>query len=212
MHAQTTLMVSMVSSRHPPPAPPPPPPPPFQAPREPFEALVERHQAEIERFIRRHTGAGAGPAGGGFADVADLCQETFLRALRAYDRVGPETHARAWLYRIAANVCTDHWRRHGRQPPTATLTDLTPAAAPDDSPEAALLAREDAERVRAAIAQLPPRQRRALELRRLHGLSYAEVARLMGGSAETARANVYQALRRLQSLWAASLAPEEHTP
>ncbi len=148
---------------------------------------MERHAAELRRFVARS----APPA-----DVDDLCQEAFLRAHRAYGRLDGQAGAqpRAWLYRIAANVCADHFRRMKRRP----AVELTEAPSPAPGPDEAAVANETAARVRTLVAALPRRQRQALVLRRLRGLDYAAIAREMGGNEAGARANVYQAIRRLR--------------
>ena len=87
----------------------------------PFPTLVEQHQAEIRRFVLRKVREPA------IAD--DLCQETFLRGFRAYSRLtDPEANVRAWLFKIAANVCVDHFRRLGRE------SALRTEPLPDDLP------------------------------------------------------------------------------
>lgn len=152
-----------------------------------MEALAVRYQGEIARFIRRSVPA---------ADADDLCQETFLRAHRAYAALieRPEAQPRPWLYRIAANVCIDHLRRKSRRIVAPLVDGPRGGPGPDDI----AIAREELARVRAAIEGLPARQRQALVLRRVYGLSYAATARMMGGSEEAARANVYQAIKRLK--------------
>ncbi len=154
----------------------------------PFETLVDRHAAELRRFIGRTVRAPA--------DVDDLCQEVLLRAHRGYRRLEgqPDAQPRAWLYRIAANVCVDYLRRGGRH----SSVELVETASGAPGPDEVAATREELERVVALLAQLPPRQRTALELRRLGGLDYAEVAHRMGGTEQAARANVYQAVRRLK--------------
>lgn len=165
----------------------------------PFDLLLRRHEREIGRYIHRLVRGGA--------DADDLCQETFLRAYRAYGRLAGQTgaHPRAWLYRIASNVCLDYLRRQRREQPLDRIADHPSEAA---SVEQQAEARQDAEQVQRLIRQLPGRQRDALVLRRLQGLSYEEVASAMGGTAEAARANVYQAAKRLKGLFDAAVSAE----
>lgn len=158
-----------------------------------FRVLVEAHGAALRGFVGRLVGNSA--------DADDLTQEALVRALRAFGKVAAQADAnpRAWLYRIAANVCTDHFRRigRGREVGSAPLAALVAPA----SVEGAAEDREAVERARRLLSQVPPRQRRAFVLRRLRGLSYEDVAEEMGGNPDAARANVYQAARRLKRLW-----------
>ena len=156
--------------------------------REGFEALVERHQDELYRYLARlardeHT-------------ARDLLQETFLRAFRAYGRLDERDAQRAWLYRIAHNLYLNSLRRR----PAERLDGLVaePAGSRADDPAVIAEGRETLATVQRALARLPLRQRAALLLRRVQDLSYAEVGAALGCSEETARAHVYQAVRKLR--------------
>src|SRR2546421_10736372 len=83
----------------------------------PFERFYEARSGEILAFLRRRLGA---------ADAEDAFQETFLRALRGYDRLEHGRELRAWAYTIAARVAADVHRR--RRPETQAV-----AGAVDDS-------------------------------------------------------------------------------
>ena len=73
----------------------------------PFEAIMQRHEREIMRYLLRVT---SDPE-----DAADLFQETWLRAYRAYPRLEPESDARPWLYAIASNLCRNRARDGARR-------------------------------------------------------------------------------------------------
>jgi len=148
------------------------------------------------------TAAGSSPTSGGLlraTDEAEDClQETYLRAYRAYPRLRSAANLRAWLYRIATNVARTHARRLART--AARTADLDPdmrqsgpsvANAFDDRQRLAQLA--------LAIEALPHKQRAALIMRKYQGLDYASIAQALGSSEEAARANVYQALRKLRT-------------
>jgi RNA polymerase sigma-70 factor (ECF subfamily) len=149
--------------------------------------LAERHRGEIMRYLVRLLGDAH--------EAEDVCQETFLRAHRAVGRLAPDANSRAWLYRIATNTARDASRRRARR--TARSVDADPDGIPgaDPSPEA----REQLRAVARAVEALPPRQRGALMLRQFHGLGYAEIAATLGGNEAAARANVYQAIRKLRA-------------
>ena len=153
-----------------------------------FARIAERHRAEIERYLGRLLGNDA--------DAQDACQETFLRAHTAFARLVPGSNTRAWLYRIATNSARNAAR--GRSRRTARIADVALDGLPADavaSPEDRMQLRAVA---RAALA-LPPRQRAALVLRQFQDLDYAQIAATLGGTEATARANVYQALKKLRS-------------
>ena len=149
----------------------------------PFEQIVSEHGAAILRVCR----AVAGPL-----DAEDVWSETFLAALRAYDRLAPESHVEAWLVTIAHRKAIDHRRAAARRP-----------IAVDPLPEPRAPARGLSGRATGlwrAVERLPLRQRRALAYHHLAGLPYRDVARIIGGSEAAARraaADGLAALRRV---------------
>lgn len=155
-----------------------------------FEALVEEHSGEIFAYLWRLTQDEA--------DAQDCLQETYIRAYRAYDRLDARANRRAWLYRIATNVALTHLKRRNRE--SARTAALDPGLmAADPTPGEAAIRREILAAVAAAVERLPAQQRAALILRKYQGLNYTEIAETLGCSAEAARANVYQAMRKLRS-------------
>ena len=153
-----------------------------------FADLVARHRSEIHRYLVRLLGD--------VEDARDACQDTMLRAQVAFPRLRPDSNPRAWLFRIATNAARNTGRgrtRRARHTADVELDGLPAAAVA--SPEQ----REDLRLVARAVDALPPRQRAALMLRRFHGLAYAEIAASVGGTETAARANVYQAIRKLRA-------------
>ena len=152
-----------------------------------FGELVDMYQTEILRYLCRLTGDPTA--------AEDLFQDTFLRAFGGFTRLRSGSNHRAWLYRIATNVFLNHRRAFGRRAEVALPAGLptkrpSPSTAHDGVATLAAL--------RLAIGRLPRRQRAAFIQRQLHGLSYREVGAVLGCTAATARANVYQAVRRLR--------------
>ena len=153
----------------------------------PFERLLERHQHEIMAYIVRSLGD---------HDLAqDVFQETFLRAFRAYNRLPTVANQRAWLYKIASNACHDARRQRVRSP--LPLDESVAARVASDGSD-----RELASAVTAFVRSLPRRQGQALILRKFQDMTYEEIAGVMGCSPETARANVYQGLRKVRAHFA----------
>lgn len=152
-------------------------------------ALVERHRPELLRYLVRLLG--------NEPDAQDACQEALLRAHRAFARLAPDSNVRAWLYRIATNTARNAARsRRASRARTADvdLDGLAAAAGPG------VEGRERLRTVARAVRALPPRQRTALMLRQFHDMQYAEIAATLGGTAAGARANVYQALKKLRAM------------
>ena len=155
-----------------------------------FETLVAAHSAEIFAYLWRMVRDEA--------DAQDCLQEAFLRAYRAFDRLDGRAQRRAWLYRIATNVALTHLKRRGREaarraPLVLDLPDAT------SSPGEAAIQHETLAAVAAVVERLPERQQAALILRKYQALSYAEIADTLDCSVEAARANVYQAIKKLRN-------------
>jgi RNA polymerase sigma-70 factor (ECF subfamily) len=138
-----------------------------------------------------------------YDDAEDAVQETALRAWRSRESFEGE-HVRAWLYKIATNVCLDRARARARRTvvTNADIAWLTPypdgeldAAAPTDlEPDQAYVARETIELAfLAALQALPPRQRAALLGREVLGLSAAETAELVGTTVAAANSALQRA-------------------
>jgi RNA polymerase sigma factor (sigma-70 family) len=152
----------------------------------PFDRVVREHGSVVLRVCRAVLGSSD--------EADDAWQETFLAALRAYPTLDPRTNLRAWLVTVAHRRAVDVVRARARRAlPSAGTEAHEPTNV--DGPAAAT---EDAE-LRAAVAALPERQRWAVALHHLGGLSYAEVAELVGGTEAAARraaADGVAALRR----------------
>lgn len=154
-----------------------------------FEAVVAAHHAEIHRYLARVTGRAS--------DADDLSQETFLRAFRAHGTLSPDANVRAWLFAIATNVYRNHLRSESRRRRAYTAAAEQPAGAPD-RPDGTALVRETAARLDRIVAGLPLRQRLAFTLRKVHDLDYETIGTSLACSAETARAHVFQAVRKIR--------------
>jgi len=157
---------------------------------------MRRHEREIMRYLLR--------ASGEREDAADLFQETWLRAYRAYPRLEPDSEVRPWLYAIAVNLCRNRARDGARRTAVIVADDETNPAA-DRLGKAARAHNENdgyaAVRLRELMSALPTKQRDALQLRYFAGLDYAEIAAALDCSQEGARANVSQAMKKLKSMW-----------
>lgn len=151
-----------------------------------FAEIIDRHQAEIWRYLIGLTG--------NRADAEDLFQDVFMRAFVAFARLRPGSNHRAWLYKIATNVSSNHGRKVRRRREEPLDEAWAFGERPDDSVDRV----ERTRRVRGAVMELPPKQRAAIIQRKLLGFDYSDIAGNLGCSETAARANVYQALRRLR--------------
>jgi RNA polymerase sigma-70 factor (ECF subfamily) len=159
-----------------------------------FETLVDKHSAEIFAYIWRMLRD--------TADAEDCLQETFLRACRAYPRLPIDANCRAWLYKIATNTARTHIKRRTRD--QRRMIDLDPDLQSNHvSPLERLAQRERLVAVAQAVESLPYQQRAALIMKKYQELSYEAIASALGCSQDAARANVYQALKKLRTQFAA---------
>ena len=148
----------------------------------PFQRFLDAHRDDVLRFLVASLGR---------HDADDAFQETFISALRAYERLRPESNLRAWVLTIAHRKALDVHRARARRPlPVAELhDDVAPVGAP-----AAVDCDDHWERVRA----LPPRQRAVLTLRYAADLTHAEIALALGCSEEAARRAASDGLKALR--------------
>ena len=155
-----------------------------------FGAVVSAHHDEIFRYLRR----AIGPAG----DAEDLSQETFLRAYRAYAALPKDANVRAWLFSIATNLAKNYFRSETRRRRAYGEVQGGARATTSASQEAELLSREAGGLVEGIVQRLPFKQRLAFTQRKIHGLDYGAIGKNLGCSAESARAHVFQALRKVR--------------
>jgi RNA polymerase sigma-70 factor, ECF subfamily len=147
--------------------------------RDTFAPLVDRYKRGIANFI----GASVRDAG----DVADLTQETFLRAYAHLATFNPALgRFSTWIYQIARNVVRTHLGKSARRPVVApmpedqTLENALPDLSREGDPAGSLL-REEAERYLAtALAELPERMRTVLALRYFDNMEYQTIATTLG--------------------------------
>jgi RNA polymerase sigma-70 factor (ECF subfamily) len=164
----------------------------------PFATLSERQRRELHVHCYRMLAS--------FDEAEDAVQETLLRAWRSRETIVDRSLPRAWLYRIATNVCLDMIRRNSRhataarssakvpwlQPyPDRLLDEIAPSA---EEPDAVVIAKETIELAfLAAMQVLPPRQRAVLILRDVFGWSATETASLLETSVAAANSAVQRA-------------------
>ena len=155
-----------------------------------FDVLVERHRKQIYqvcyRFVANHE------------DASDLAQDVFIRAYRALDTFKGRSAFSTWLYRVAVNVCLN--RVAARQRPVEALDEHEHVDRTTEPADGAILRRERAATVRAAIARLPRKQRATMILRMYHELPHDQIDAILGSSVGAVKANFFHALANLRKL------------
>ena len=156
-----------------------------------FDLLVLKHQGRIAALVSRYV-SDAG-------EVEDVTQEAFIKAYRALGKFRGDSAFYTWLYRIAANAAKNHLVAKGRRPGAdATIEDaegfeeggmLSESA----SPEALAMGNELAEVVESALNALPDELKAALMLREFDGLSYDDIADVLGCPVGTVRSRIFRA-------------------
>jgi RNA polymerase sigma-70 factor (ECF subfamily) len=156
-----------------------------------FRLLVERHQRRVVAvalgMLRNRQ------------DALDISQEAFLRVHCALANFDGESQFFTWLYRIVHNLCIDHLRRR-RFEVAYDERDASLLVAPETSadPARALANQELRARFDAAMATLSPAHRAVLLLREGEGVSYQQIADVVGCSIGTVMSRLFHARRNLQ--------------
>jgi len=152
-----------------------------------FDALFRRWAAPLLRYLSRMLQDAAA--------AEELVQEVFLRVQGARERYEPQARFSTWLYRIATNLALNELRRPRRRETHASIDEPGGPVLAADGPavEAALDARDLCARVEQELARLPERQRAALCLTAVEGLSYADVAAALEISEAAVKALVHRA-------------------
>ena len=155
----------------------------------PLGVLFERHHARVHALCYRLTRR---------ADVADdLAQETMLRVLRYASSYRRDSAFTTWLYRLAYNVCHDHWRKARRDELTTDLSEVqgvVTAESDDRIDERHALLEE-------AMQRLAPERRAVLVLSRYNDLEYDDIARVLECTPAAARVRAHRALNELREIY-----------
>ncbi len=148
-----------------------------------FEALVRRHQHQFYRLALRLLG--------NRSDAEDAVQEAFVAAWRRLGGFREEAAFSSWMYRIVTNRCVALLRR---QRPAVSLDDLGDQPDPDGAlPEHAAESQARAAALQRALQNLSIEQRTCWVLRELHGLSYEDIAAIVGASPDAVRGRLHRA-------------------
>lgn len=172
----------------------------MKTPEPAFETLMGRHQKTVFRTAWRLLGT--------TEDAQDAAQEVFLRLYKYFATLDPERPVEAWLYRVTVNVCRDlgHKRHQRATLPLHESDAETRLAATDSASDPAARAHFEEEKrmIAAGLETLTPKERAALVLRDLEGLSTAEVARTLESSETTVRTHICRGrikLKKFRDQW-----------
>ncbi len=157
-----------------------------------FNLLVARYQYKIQNLVARLI---RDPA-----EQEDVAQEAFIKAYRAIGNFRGDSTFYTWLYRIAINTAKNHLVGAGRKPPArdvdvddSTMLGQVEGLVEMNSPEAILQNDELVNTIRQAIDELPDELREAIMLREFDGLSYEDIADVMGCPIGTVRSRIFRA-------------------
>ena len=166
-------------------------------PRRSFEEVVLPHLDAAYNYARWLTKNDV--------DAEDVAQDAYVRALRFFSSLRGDD-ARAWLLTIVRNTWYGRFPRRSGGAPTAVVVDTKTNDPPDESldPEALVIQRQTVDTVRQALEALPADFREVLVLRELEGLSYKEIATVVGIPIGTVMSRLARARERLQAALAAS--------
>lgn len=158
-----------------------------------FDLLVSKYQKRLGRLLSRFIKDSA--------DVEDVTQEAFVKAYRALPSFRGESAFYTWLYRIGINTAKNFLVSNGRKPVVKTdvededgeVLDLSSQIPDYHTPEADLMNQQILAVVNQAVEALPEELRTAITLREMDGLSYEEIAQVMGCPIGTVRSRIFRA-------------------
>ena len=172
-----------------------------------FKVLYTRYEASVYRFV--YNGCN------NEADARELFQDIWLRVVKARSSFNPQAPFKAWLFTIARNRLTDHYRQQATRP-AGDKTDRNTHTASNDSsqtnanrgddawwattltPEQVHCASQQSETLRNALHRLPVTQREAVILKHIAGMSIIEIAELQGELGETVKSRLRYAMTKLR--------------
>ena len=158
-----------------------------------YERLVARYEKPVFNFIRRIIGRSQ--------EAEDLAQETFIRVYEQAQTLNERPAFRSWLWSIAANLCRDHLRRQSYRDHLPLDLEVHTVQYPGslNAPDRNLEEREVGQIIDQAIDALKTDQRIVVVLREYHGLSYQEIAEIVGCSTTTVKSRLHTARQELRN-------------
>jgi RNA polymerase sigma-70 factor (ECF subfamily) len=154
-----------------------------------LEEIVSRYQKAVFFFILRMVWDEA--------DAADLSQKTFINAFRNVRGFNHRSNFKTWLYRIAINVCKNHFR----DDPRRREVNIDGMIFVDETnPLDHMISAEERRRLCVVLNELPEKQRHTVVLKVYYGLTYREIAEITGCAEGTAKANFHFGVKKLREI------------
>ncbi len=168
-----------------------------------FEELYDAYEQRIFNLVFRLVG--------NYEDAADLTSDTFVRALRGYDRFRGDAHPYTWLYRIAVNLCKNYFRQQQHRSRVHSFSLDAPLEGEEGAtareiedegqePQRKVEARELEGQVQQCLERLRPDFRTLIVLRDVQGLSYREIGDILGCPEKAVKSRLFRARTRLREL------------
>jgi RNA polymerase sigma-70 factor (ECF subfamily) len=151
-----------------------------------FEQVLRKWQPQVLRTAYRILG--------NWADAEDVAQEAFLRLHRHGLGFANEAAMSGWLYRVTANLCFDRTRS------ARPAMELPHSLSHDAAVESTLIREQQKRRLMMALAALPMKERAAVVLREIEGLTTAETAAALGSTEGTVRSQIFRAMAKLREI------------
>ncbi len=154
----------------------------------PFQKLMDQYGSDVLGFLV----ASVGPH-----DAEDCFQETFIAALRSYERLEHASNLRSWLLTIAHRKAIDHHRAGARRPRPAGSADEVGGDLPARNSRGGTVSDPDDE-LWQMVSVLPPKQRSAVVLRFATDMAYGQIGDMLDCSEDAARRSVHEGLTKLR--------------
>ncbi len=162
-----------------------------------FPQVVRQHLSRVLSVLYRIVG--------NYADAQELAQDVFLKAYQRRGQLRDAGHITGWLLRIASNAAIDFQRAHAHERANQVWDEELDLGPPSPSPEQQYVRAENERRLHEGLRLLSPKERAAIVLRDLEGVSGPEVARLLGCSEVTVRTHIASARVKLRQFFEGKL-------
>jgi len=155
-----------------------------------FDLIVNRYENAVRSVLYRVVG--------NRDDAEDLSQETFLRVYKFASRFRGKSSLKTWILRIAINLAIDLMKLNKRIPSTVSYDEvLIKSESKDSNPQERLDLSEKKMALTVGLNKLPPKQRAAIVLKIIEGMTNSEIAETMEISKDAVKANIYYARKQL---------------